>query len=256
MKTSMPQSNRRTRVLATLAVAFALLAACTRPQPPTVPLYRALQIGDLDQVKRHLHYGSPIDRPDANGDLPIHVAARAGQVTIVRFLLDHRARLDVGDALGRTPLYLALANGRLEVARLLVDQGAQDPPQALLFALVREGSADRDALAFLRRRGADINARDAAGQTPLHLAVMSRRVALTKRLILAGADLRLADGAGRIPLTLAGSDPDLTRLLRQYGAGDPSPAASPRPTSTLAPERQHRDGKARRPDRGLQRGRP
>ena len=231
----MHQPNRSARILATLAVVLNLLMACSRPQPPTVPLYRALQVGDLDQVKRHLAHGSPIDRPDANGDLPLHVAARAGQVAIARALLDHGAGLAAGDAQGRTPLRLALANGRVEVAGLLLDWGAKDSPQDLLFALVEEGSADRDALAFLRERGADINGRDAAGQTPLHLALISRRVALVKRLILAGADLRLADGAGRTPLTLAGSDPDLNRLLRQYGAGDPDPAKAPKPTSTPNP---------------------
>jgi ankyrin repeat protein len=233
MKPPMQQPSRSARILATLAVVLNLLVACSRPQPPTVPLYRALQVGDLDQVKRHLAHGSPIDRPDANGDLPLHVAARAGQVAIARALLDHGAGLAAGDARGRTPLHLALANGRVEVAGLLVDWGAKDSPQDLLFALVEEGSADRDALAFLRERGADINGRDAAGQTPLHLALISRRVALAKRLILAGADLRLADGTGRAPLALAGSDPDLNRLLRQYGAGDP--VKVPQPTSTPNP---------------------
>lgn len=224
MKAHIPPLYRIARILAILAVVLNLVAACNQPQTPTVPLYRALQVGDLDQVKRHLAHGSPIDRPDANGDLPLHVAAGAGQVAIARALLDNGARLDVVDAQGRTPLHLALANGRVELARMLVDWGATDSPQDLLFALVREGSADRDALAFLRRRGADINGRDSAGQTPLHLALIDRRVALTKRLILAGADLRLADGAGRVPLILAGNDRDLARLLRQYGAVDPDPA--------------------------------
>ena len=173
----MPPLYRIARILAILAVVLNLVAACSQPQPPTVPLYRALQVGDLDQVKRHLAHGSPIDRPDANGDLPLHVAAGAGQVAIARALLDNGARLDVVDAQGHTPLHLALANGRVELARMLVDWGATDSPQDLLFALVREGSADRDALAFLSRRGADINGRDSAGQTPLHLALIDRRVA-------------------------------------------------------------------------------
>lgn len=209
---------------AALVCLAALLIACTQPQPPTLPLHRALQLGDLDQVKRHLYHGTDIDSPDGQGQYPLHLAARNGQVVIARALVEHGARMDVRDPSGRTPLHLALATGRLDLAGLLFDAGAADPPQALLFALVGEGSADRDALALLRRRGADLNGRDGAGRTPLQLAIAAGRVALAKRLILAGADPNLADATGQTPLALAleGADPDLIRLLRQYGAQAPA----------------------------------
>jgi len=213
------------RVVASLACLGALLVACTQPQPPTVPLYRALQVGDLDQVKRHIHHGSDIASPDAQGAYPLHVAARNGQIAIARALVDHGARLDIRDSEGRTPLHLALAEGRTALAKMLFVAGAADSPQAILFALVREGSADRDALALLHKRGADLNAVDDTGQAPLHLAVVNGRVALAKRLILAGADTNRPDADGQTPLALAlrVGDADLIRMLRQYGASAPGP---------------------------------
>ena len=125
---------------------------------PTVPLYRALQVGDLDQVKRHIYHGSDINSPDAQGEYPLHVAARNGQIAIARALVDHRARLDIRDSEGPHPAAPGLGWGRTALAEVLFVAGAADSPQALLFALVREGSADRDALALLRKRGADLNA--------------------------------------------------------------------------------------------------
>jgi len=225
--TSFSLSRRIPRVVMPLVWLLAVLPACSQPQPPTVPLYRALQVGDLDQIKRHLHHGSDINSPDGAGDYPRHVAARSGQVAITKALLDHGARLDVRDAKGRTALHLALAGGRAEVAALLFAAGAPETAQGLLFALVREGGIDRDALALLRRRGADLNALDETGQAPVHLAVAARRVALAKRLILAGADPSLPAADGQTPLTLAlgSGDADLVRMLRQYGASAGSPGS-------------------------------
>lgn len=221
--TPMSLARRTARVVALLACLTPLLVACSEPQPPTVPLYRALQLGDLDQIKRHLYHGSDINSPDNAGDYPLHVAARNAQVAIARLMLDHGARLDVRDSMGRTPLHLALAAGRIELAEMLFDAAVTESPQTLLFALVRVGSADRDALNLLRRRGADINAQDETGRTPLHMAVAAGRAALAKRLILAGADVNLTDTDGQTPLALASrrGDADLVRILRQYGADSP-----------------------------------
>ena len=226
--TATSTSARIARLLAPLVGMLALLVACSDPQPPTLPLYRALQLGDLDQVKRHLAQGSDINSPDGAGDYPLHVAARNAQVAIVRLLLEHGARADVLDARGRTALQVALAGGRTELAQVLFAADASESPQALLFALVREGSADRDALAWLRRHGADLNALDDQGLAPLHRAVEARQVALAKRLILAGADVNLPGGDGQTPLALARriGDADLLRLLRQYGATAPGPGAA------------------------------
>ncbi len=235
--TSLPLARRMAWVVGSLACLMAVLVACSQPQPPTVPLYRALQVGDLDQVKRHVYHGSNINSPDGAGDYPIHVSARNAQVAITRVLLDHGARLDVRDAKGRTPLHLALAAGRTEVAQVLFSAGAADSPQSLLFTLVREGSADRDVLNLLRRRGADLDALDETGRAPLHLAVGNGRIALAKRLILAGADTNLPDTDGQTPLALAlrAGDADLIRMLRQYGARSPGPAPAPASGDTAPP---------------------
>jgi uncharacterized protein len=218
-------------ILALLLLALSL-AGCVEPPQPTISLYRAIQVGDLDQIKRHIRWGTDLNQPDPNGDLPLHVAARAGQVSIARELAGSGAQLEARNKAGQTPMDLALAHGKTKVAELLLGYGVRLDPQAALAALVSSGISDRDAFDFLIRRGADTNRPDPQGEAPLHLAVRLGHLETTRRLLQRGADVNRPDGAGRTPLSLAQElDPgtshrrDIIATLRQYGAR--LPAATP-----------------------------
>lgn len=203
-----------------LALAVLLLGACGEPPPPTINLYRAVQGGDLDQIKRHIHWGTDIDRADARGERPLHAAARRGRLVIARELLKHGADPNATNRAGETPLRIALVAGKTQLATELLSAGATDDPQRLLFTLVRAGVDDRDSLAFLTERGADLDAQDQAGAAPLHIAVGDGRRRLTKRLIDLGADLDTPDADGRTPLAIAtakGNQP-IIDLLERFGA--------------------------------------
>jgi ankyrin repeat protein len=208
------------RLLPLLALTALVLAACSEPQQPTINLYRAIQAGDLDQIKRHLYWGTEINQPDPDGDYPLHVAARRGRVVIARALLDHGANPNAQNLGGKTPLRVALGQGKTQVALVLVQKGALDDPQELLFDLARSGVSDRDSLKFLVERGADVNARDDKGDTALHIAIRDNRLLLVKRLIDQGADVTLPDGEGRTPIELAAinQNRDITLELERYGA--------------------------------------
>jgi ankyrin repeat protein len=201
------------------------LHGCGEPPKPTVNLYRAVHIGDLDQIKRHMFWGTEMNRPGPDGSYPIHVAASQGRVAVAAELLQHGADAEARDRDGRTPLHVALANGKIPVAQLLLQHGADDDLQALLQDLVRSDSADRDAVDLLVGRGVDINALGPDGKAPLHLAVTNGYVKLAKRLITAGADVNLPDADGSTPLALAKettaqrSNGIMADLLEQYGAG-------------------------------------
>jgi ankyrin repeat protein len=58
--------------------------------------------------------------------------------------------------------------------------------------------------------GADLNARDEDGQTPLHFAARdSENSAVIEALIAAGADIKARDSVGRLPFDLAKENQDI-----------------------------------------------
>ena len=207
-------------VLVACALGAILLGACSEPPQPTITLYRAIHGGDLDQIKRHIYWGTDINQTDPRGERPLHVAARHGRVIIARELLKNDADPNAENGAGETPLQIALTEGKTQLAGLLMKEGATDSAQELLFFLVRAGVDDRDSLELLTKQGADISAKDQSGVTPLHIAVGNEQRLLTKRLIDLGADVDIVDDDGNTPLSLAIEEGNrhIVEMLERSGA--------------------------------------
>lgn len=106
----------------------------------------------------------------------LHVAARNNRVEAAELLLKGGAHVEYREKDQMTPLHEACANGSVDVAKLLVEQF-----------------------------GADVNARDVCGFTPLHLACKKNDSwRLIKWLaVRQGTDLNLHDRNGFSPLLWA-----------------------------------------------------
>lgn len=80
-----------------------------------------------------------------------------------------------------------------------------------------------DAVDFLLRQGAQVNATDVTGMTPLHTAAMFGRGREAEILLAAGADVTRRDRFGDTPLHTAAifGAAELTGFLGEYGA-DPA----------------------------------
>ncbi len=195
------------------------LTGCSRPERPTIGLYPAIERGDLDQIRRHIHWGTDINAPNIDGETPLQAAGEVGQIVIVRMLLDSGARIDATDRGGHTALYRALMAGRTQVADLLVQRGAQIDPTALLHAVVEQNVADRDVIAFLIKQGANLEGKNASGDTPLLAATKRGERVLAKLLIAKGADVNARDAEGKTPLAraLQSGNAELQRLLHENG---------------------------------------
>ncbi len=202
-----------------------LLGACTVPDEPTISLYLAIQRGDIDQLERHLHWGTPVDRPLPNGHYPLHEVAARGRVVMLKMLLEQGVRIDPRDPDGRTPVELAILNGRTQAATALIRAGATFEPSQLLLEAAHRNISDRDVVRFLKRHGADMDVRDAQGNTPLLLAAAHGNHRLVHYLIEFGADINARNAAGESALDIARRLrlPELERFLRANGALDSKP---------------------------------
>ncbi|MBU0498645.1 MAG: ankyrin repeat domain-containing protein [Gammaproteobacteria bacterium] len=199
---------------------LALLSACGEVDKPSVGLYLAMQRGDLDQIERHIHWGADLNQPLPGGKPPLHMAAGAGRLAITRILLKQGADPAILDDEGQTALYRALESGRTQVADILVKNGARLDATPLLLTLVELQIKDRDVIAFLAERGADLNAPGGKGMTPLTQAIQDDNRVLVKQLIHAGADVNRPDAQGNRPLAVATQrgNRDIIRLLGREGA--------------------------------------
>lgn len=77
-----------------------------------------------------------------------------------------------------------------------------------------------EAIEYLLNRGADVTMRDVEGRTSLHTAVLGgyRRLGIARLLLEHGADPNACDRAGVTPLGLIAGKPEIARLLIQHGA--------------------------------------
>lgn len=196
------------------------LSGCSEPEPPTINLYRAVHIGDIDQIERNLFWDTKVNQPGPDGLTALHVAVKKGDLVVVKMLVKHGADIDAPDKAGRSPLLTALLARNPLVAEYLVKQQARLDADAVLRETVRLGQADRDVIDFLVKQGAELDLPDEQGNTPLHIAILNGHRVNAKYLVKKGADIDLADRSGRTPLEMAieRNEVDIERMLRQFGA--------------------------------------
>ncbi len=116
------------------------------------------------------------------GTTPLLRAAKAGDVAAVKLLLAHGAKTDIGNVTGITPLMAAAGNAS---SKIDTRGRYKTPAQAI------------ETIELLVKAGADVNQRDAGGQTALFGAAMWGWNDVIHRLLAHGAAVDAKDARGR-----------------------------------------------------------
>ncbi|CAB0038956.1 unnamed protein product [Trichogramma brassicae] len=155
-------------------------------------LLRSDRPRDLDLAKllfersRREHLPLMVDARDKFGDTPLHVAVREGHHGMMRLLLTRGAHPNLANAQGLTPLHVICTRGFDEEYSTV---GAEN------FCLAFE------FYEYVGDRGLELdNTRDRNGNTPLHLALSKSQRLLVVSLLRRGADPNAVNKFGSTPL--------------------------------------------------------
>ena len=167
-------------------------------------------IGGCTRILRFLirEKNLEVNARDWKQQTPLHYAATQGHEAAIRILLEHGAEIDAQDEDGWTPLHRLIAKGRsgsddwcYPALRALLDLGAdvekriyEDEATALHVAAVCD--RDEKLIEILLNHGADIEARNVDGKTPVYCAVENWSLRMVQVLVEHGADVNTRDNIG------------------------------------------------------------
>ena len=202
-----------------------------KPEQPTakapdISIHEAAKEGNIEAVKQHITAGVDVYAKNSYGQPPFFLAAYRDHKEIVELLIAKGADVNAREDSGLTSLDQAIARKNNETANILRKHSGKSGAVysihfAAAFGNIEEAKRQLAA-------GANVNAKDKRGMTPLHKAVTQslRRLVhnirhadlkIIELLVAEGADVNTKDDEGRTPLDFAIHYPEIINLLRKHG---------------------------------------
>jgi ankyrin repeat protein len=182
------------------------------------PLHIATNEGHKEVVELLVTKGADVNAKEEDGWTPLFRAVGQGHKEMVELLIAKGADVDAKGDDGRTPLDWAVDLGYTEITDLLRKHAGKTSEE--LFALFKAAAKGNiEAVKQHLDGGADVNAKDGGGWTPLHFAAWFGHTEVAELLIAKGADVNAKDHTGRTPLNEAieTNQTKTADLLRTHG---------------------------------------
>lgn len=162
---------------------------------------------DTATMQRLLQAGVNLNAPVDRGETPLFFAIAYQRSKAVTFLLAHGADVNCKDNEGKTPLHWAVGTSlslmELLVSKGANVNAADRSGETPLFQAILQSPS---RALYLIEHGAEVNRKNNKCETPLHWAASGVRMLasehkeLVNKLLAAGADVNAVDQEGRTPL--------------------------------------------------------
>ncbi|MDR3343163.1 MAG: ankyrin repeat domain-containing protein [Treponema sp.] len=188
------------------------------------PLHDAIRLGVPDLATLLIQHGAALEVRDANGNTPLMEAIAGGFPATAEWLVVVGANPTTRNARGDTPLHIAVALEQREFVLVLLNRGVSIHARNALgmtpFRIALGTSPQMVATLLTKDR---IVTADDDGSSPLHIAIQDRASTAMVKVIInqgGGASVAAIDAAGRTPLRLAMDKDawDLAKLLITAGS--------------------------------------
>lgn len=193
----LPKSKLTTLVcFIALSLVIMQLTGCT-----ATPLIAAAKHGDVALTNKLLNEGAKVDEPNEGkwSATPLYWSLSECKFETAELLLKKGANVNSTDSYGYSPLHAAASCKKAELSCIehLIQRGAdinyKSKPNGFTSLHYASSSGSVDVVKLLLDRGADINALDNKGTTPLMLAVKNNSLPIAELLLERGADVNLRD---------------------------------------------------------------
>lgn len=150
----------------------------------------------------------------------IHLAACKGDLTKVKTLIKGGAGVNARDGFGCTALHWAALANTNDVADFLLAEGAEVNAKDNQGASPLLNARRLDMIALLVSKGAEVDIKGSAGYTRLHMACLKREKDIAAFLVSRGANVNTKNNWGWMPLhnAIGNDDREVVELLIANGA--------------------------------------
>eukprot|EP00741_Cyanophora_paradoxa_P007978 tig00000133_g7718.t1 len=171
-------------------------------------LHIAAELGNGAFVKLLLDHGSPVNAKTNTGSTALSSASRYGHEAVARLLLERGADPSLDDNENRLPIHAAVVSGNMPLFKLFLELGNPvtatcDKGKTILHIAAIYGCVDIIRLILSLQQGAELEAVDERGFTPLMTACWSGQAQATRCFLEAGAAWDKEDKEGVTALELA-----------------------------------------------------